>query len=380
MLRKLQNSYDAVMVRAKYEESRLEKVLVVGGYGVTGGYVVKELLRSSNKKILIAGREIQKAEAMCKRDVRLSALKLDIYDQATYHIPPSVSVVVMCVTPQNNAFAIHCIQQGIHYIDISPSPNVTMQLEELDALAIERGVTCVLGVGIAPGLSTLLANALINDADSVSGIKLSLMLGLGDKHGADGVKWMLDNLQSPFAITKDGTAMQVKPFMKRMSTPFPKVVGKRSAFLFPLSDAHILTRMHHPDHIATYFTYNSRPITHVVHWLKRLGVFGGLRWQKVYKMYDSLFKFSLKLMEKFYNDAYAIYVQADYAKKDQMISKQACIYGRNNPIITGSIAAYVAGALLTKEYPKGVYYMGELFELDEIYNKFTELFHVEMYT
>jgi hypothetical protein len=77
------------------------------------------------------------------------------------------------------------------FVDISATPRY---LEAIMAAPAAGGVlTCV---GLAPGLTTIMATALA--ADSSDGVDIGLMLGAGERHGRAAVEWTVDLLGTSF--------------------------------------------------------------------------------------------------------------------------------------------------------------------------------------
>jgi saccharopine dehydrogenase-like NADP-dependent oxidoreductase len=76
-----------------------------------------------------------------------------------------------------------CLDRGNHYVDISASYALLWEVEKLDALAKRRGATAVLSVGLAPGLTNLLAKHCAQVLDELQSLDIFVMLGLGEAYG-----------------------------------------------------------------------------------------------------------------------------------------------------------------------------------------------------
>ncbi|MCL2575658.1 MAG: saccharopine dehydrogenase NADP-binding domain-containing protein [Defluviitaleaceae bacterium] len=107
-----------------------DKILIIGGYGQVGKYVTLELSKVLPNKVIVAGRNLEKAKSLVtKTNGKINALYLDIYDRNSYYNAlKNISVVVMCLSPKNLDFAKYCATNGIHYIDTSPI--ITLCLQE----------------------------------------------------------------------------------------------------------------------------------------------------------------------------------------------------------------------------------------------------------
>jgi len=63
---------------------------------------------------------------------------------------------------------------------------------------------------LAPGLSNLMVKNLVNPVNKVSSTDIYLMLGISEKHGNDGVEWLLNNINYNYLICEDGQNKYVK--------------------------------------------------------------------------------------------------------------------------------------------------------------------------
>lgn len=346
-----------------------DKVLIVGGYGQVGKYVTLELACAFPQKIIVAGRSAEKANAFAmENNIDIEAIELNIYDtDSICNIIKNVKVAVMCLSPKNNDFAIFCVKNGIDYIDISPSNDVAKGIEQIKEAAISNKSTCVLGVGLAPGLSNLLVKKLSRNFDVMQRADISLMLGLGEPHGEDGVKWLLDNLRDNFIVNIDGINRSIKPFVIKRKTSFIKPLGDRSAYRFNLADQYILQKTLQIENTASYFCYDSKQITFYVSMLKRIGIFSLLRFKFAYNIILKLFISMLPVIRKLKlgTDIYSIQVDVVGVKNGRECLSHIGIKGNNNSFITGKIAAFAARKLLVDNYPSGVFYLEELFSLEE---------------
>lgn len=355
-------------------------ILIVGGYGDVGKYVVKELIELTVTNLVIGGRNKKRAvQFINKIKLPITFLEIDIYNSATYKDKLNdIKIVIMCLSPKNIDYAKYCMNNNIHYIDISPSNHIVKNLIDFNLDFQKHKTTCILGVGITPGLSTLLAKEISKDIDSPVQTNVSLMLGLGEEHGSDGVKWLLENLEHNFKWSRKSVFNSITPFMSRTMTNFPHPIGKRSTFVFNLSDQQIITETLLHDNVSTYLCYNSRVFTWLVYFLKRAGIFQLLKFPVFRKLLFKLTTFILKTTKLFYSDKYAIEVEVINTNSGSMTYKNGSILGRNNADLTGKIIAYTAFQVISGLDRYGVYYLSELFELKEIEEKYGNLFTIKI--
>ena len=353
-----------------------EDILIVGGYGAVGKHVVMELIKTCPEKIIIAGRNLEKAESFVKEvGQSLRVMQLDIYnDEQLSEKLATVHSVVMCLEVTNTNFVEACIDRGVNYIDISASSAIPSKLKQLESKAIRSGVTCILGVGIAPGLSTLLAKKITSVMDQVDQLNFTLMLGLGEQHGSDGVKWFLSNLVTDYQIN-DTT---IKPFINRFQANLPAPLGVRKAYAFNLADQEIMSKTLSIPNVRTYFHYDSRLMTNLLHLLKRIGFFNLLKNSRIFNLFLKIFSSSLLSKGKSLTEAIVLHVKVTGRSRGKNLSYVGTIVGKSSSSLTGKISAFVASELNQNAYPTGVYYLNEVMDLDPISSYLNNQIHVEI--
>jgi len=352
-----------------------QDILIVGGYGAVGKHVVMELIKTCPEKLIIAGRNIGKAENFVKTTGHsLRTMELDVYD--LHQLAKSLTTVqsvVMCLGLTDTKFAEACIDNGVNYIDISASNEIPSQIKLLERKAIQNGVTCILGVGIAPGLSTLLAKKVTDEMEQVTQLDFTLMLGLGEQHGTDGVKWFLENLKTDFQVND----LMMQPFINMFQANFPKPIGLRKAYSFNLGDGQIMSETLNISHVHTYFCYDSRMMTGLVHVLKKGKFLNILKKPKIFNLFLKIFSSEAMSKNSKLSDAIGLHVKATGLREEKSVTYYGNIVGNNSSSLTGKVAAIVAQQLQQMLYPAGVYYLNEVMDLDEVATELELEFNVK---
>ncbi len=162
------------------------KALLLGANGAVGGHIRTTLL-GAGYHVTTAGRRASQdglsidvsgsdlgalAAAACEHDVTINASGVE------------------------NPYLGQAVGDST-LVDISASSNYLKQLR-----AVAPRASMVLGVGLAPGLSTMLAASL----DHVPGddIDVALMLGAGEKHGPAAVEWTQRLICAPIEDPPEG--------------------------------------------------------------------------------------------------------------------------------------------------------------------------------
>ncbi|MGW4326417.1 NAD-dependent epimerase/dehydratase family protein [Nocardia sp. NPDC004573] len=214
-------------------------VLVLGGYGAVGAHLVR-LLRARRIPVLAAGRDAARAD----RVIDVTAMDSFITALA------GVSIVVNCAGAEDVRLAQECTRRGIVFVEISATSDYVRALEYV-------GGPVMLGVGLAPGLTTLLAVDALSD--DLGPVDVMIGLGSGEHHGPAATAWTYRLLGRHFA-DPDGTS--VRNFTKPAHFTVPGQAGYKPfpALRADFADQHRLTREYAVP-VRTYLRLDSRLAT-----------------------------------------------------------------------------------------------------------------------
>ncbi|MER7547818.1 saccharopine dehydrogenase NADP-binding domain-containing protein [Spirillospora sp. NPDC127506] len=212
----------------------MKRVAVLGGYGAVGREVVAGL-RGHVPEIVVAGRDLAKARTV----EGATPMRLDLRSDDIERL--DADAVVMCAETENVRVAETCLARGVHYVDVSASYEVLAGIERLDATE----ATAVLSVGLAPGVTNLLAHG-FGGAD----VDIGVLIGTGEQHGPGAVEWTLDSLGEV------GESWRMR---------FPPPYGTRTVHRFPFSDQYTL-----PGRVRTGLCLDSRALTALLPRLRRV--------------------------------------------------------------------------------------------------------------
>ncbi|WP_218001030.1 saccharopine dehydrogenase NADP-binding domain-containing protein [Nocardia aobensis] len=215
------------------------RVLVLGGYGSVGAPLVSDLQRRGDT-VLVAGRNPERSDHV----IDLAEPGLHSYRRAV----TDTDVVVNASGAEDLRVAQLATEAGAAFVDLTAT---TRYVERL--LALNPPQPIIVDVGLAPGLSTLLAAAVHTDAPGA--IDIAVFLGAGERHGVAATDWTYRLLGRRFPSV-DGPVLN---YTKPRSFPIPGH-GRRRLYRADFSDQHTLTReLDIPT--RTYFGVDSRLAT-----------------------------------------------------------------------------------------------------------------------
>ncbi|WP_405111264.1 saccharopine dehydrogenase NADP-binding domain-containing protein [Paenibacillus sp. FSL K6-1217] len=334
-------------------------IVVIGGYGHVGSQICRILGAQHPGKVYAAGRNLQRAEEFSRstggnvKPLQLSAdLPLDP------KLLEKVKLVVMCLDQQDTRLAEACLQSGTHYVDISASGDFLTKLHRLDAVKHKLKAAAVLSVGLAPGLTNLLAARAVQELDRTERIDISIMLGLGDSHGQAAMEWTVDNLGAGFEITEHGRPRTTSSFTEVKAADFGFELGTHRAYRFPFSDQMTLPQVLEVPSVSTRLCFDSRSMTSAAALLRRTGLSRLLG-------NPTLRNLAVKAFTRFRfgSEHYAVKVDAYGMKDGQPASREYGITGVHEAAITAATAAGVALKLYESAPSPGVYHIEQLFAL-----------------
>lgn len=220
-------------------------VLVVGGYGSVGALICETLGARDDLDLVIAGRSLSKA-ATFARSIGGRGVRLDLDDPGTWEPAcRGVDWVLMCMDQTGLDFVSFLFAQGIHYADITASDGF---LRVVEGLAPLRSMALI-SVGLAPGLTNIMAAWGAARLDRIERIDIGLLFGLGDRHGAAAIGWLADRI---FDRARDRRVVD-------MAFGFGE--GRRTLHAVDFSDQHSLERTLPTDAAWTGVAFESRLAT-----------------------------------------------------------------------------------------------------------------------
>lgn len=159
----------------------IKRILIIGGYGNFGRFIAKRLASEANIQLIIAGRHIQKAEALCRQLNACNPAEYERIDidhqlqESLARIHPDI--VIHTSGPyqqQGYGVAKACIQQGCHYIDLSDARDFVAGITQLNTAAKEKNVLICSGASSVPCLTNAVINHYQSDFEKITSLDYAI--------------------------------------------------------------------------------------------------------------------------------------------------------------------------------------------------------------
>lgn len=200
----------------------MSTVLVLGGYGAVGTHLTAAL-QTRGHRALTAGRDRSRAD-----------VPLDMTDRAALRAAVAdVDAVVNGTGLEDPVLIAAIADTGTPVIEVSADTGYLADLERLTPRA-----PVLLSVGIAPGLTNLLAHALHHRHPGTGPLDIAIVLGTGEEHGAAASAWTYGLLGQEFT-DPDGSTLR----NMTVGGQFDLNGTRRRLYRTDFSDQHTETRL-----------------------------------------------------------------------------------------------------------------------------------------
>ncbi|MCF6390420.1 saccharopine dehydrogenase NADP-binding domain-containing protein [Mycobacterium sp. MBM] len=336
-------------------------IAIAGGYGLVGRHVAEFLAPRFPGRVVIAGRDRDRAaEAAAQLGNGCLADDLDASDtgsvQALIRSRRPV-LVISCAARTEPALAQGCLADGVHYIDVSADATGIAAVEQLDAVALHADATAVLSVGVAPGLTNLLALAVCSGLDDVERLDVGVELSIGDAHGAAAIDWTLANLAAPFPVTRgrrDGAEHHERPFATQRRLDFGgRIRSRAGGFNFP--EQRTLARTLDIPEVRSWLALRPRGVHAAAVFTARAGLARALGSPVVRA---PLVSTMAALPHR--GGAFAVCAEASGTRDGQPTRTSTWFSGHGEAVTTAQVAARVARLVLESPPRPGVWHIEQL--------------------
>lgn len=229
----------------------VSNILILGGYGNFGKRIVESLSVIKGITIVIAGRNINKAESLLEElsligtSAELKAMKIDIQSfQFTNQIQTlAPDLVIHTGGPfqgQDYAVAEACISIGCHYIDLADDRRFVCDITALNNKAIKKDVLLVSGASSVPGLSSTVIDDFMDQYSIIEEIDFAIAPGNKAERGEATVRGILSYTGHPFKVLNAGEWVNRYGWMSARKLNFGHVIGTRWLANIDIPDLELL--------------------------------------------------------------------------------------------------------------------------------------------
>lgn len=201
------------------------RVAVIGGAGIQALGAIYDLLENNEvTEVMIGDIFLDKAQerAQLIGDPRLTVKKVDVLDEDEtanqlkgYDVVFNSGPAFLCPNVTRAA-----LKAGINYVDLGAWPEETSEQLEMSAEFEAKGLTAVLGMGSAPGISNMMALAGVEQLDRVSDIDIIIAMRDFTEYNSPLVTpYMLDTIIDEYTLNpvviNNGQIERIEPLMTR---------------------------------------------------------------------------------------------------------------------------------------------------------------------
>ena len=236
------------------------KILVVGGYGDVGARVSEHMARLYPGRTVVGGRRGAVAERLANRiGDGTRAMQIDIGDATSVSAAlEGVELVAVCLHDPKGLVVANAVERGLGYVDINADHQTLKAGLRLHAQAVASGARVVLGIGLAPGVTNLLAAKAARQVKEPTELVVGVLLSLYDEYGPQALGFMLEAASQPFPEPRLGSSRLVLPYTEPRPVWFGPDLGLRSGRWFPFPDQFGFAETLGVDSAATLIALNPR--------------------------------------------------------------------------------------------------------------------------
>lgn len=214
-------------------------VIVLGGSGVIGSYVVKCLDESDVfSNVFIGDVHESAAKEICTQSRKTEYIFVDATDKVSLtNSMKDVDIVVNCIGPFYKFAPLileTTIEHGLDYVDVCDDYDTTQSLiNDHHERAVAEDVTCIVGLGASPGLTNVIVAYAAKQLSVVHDVKVFVTRGITEKAGAAIPYHMLHCWLGDVPVFKNGAFQKVRGLIDGEEyATFPEPFGQTPVYYF----------------------------------------------------------------------------------------------------------------------------------------------------
>jgi lysine 6-dehydrogenase len=213
----------------------LSRIAVLGA-GAMGSAAAMLLARHDDVDLLVLDVDAGRAARVAER-AGAEGRGFDAHAEGLASVMKGVAAVAACLPYRLNLEVMEAaLAAGCHYADLGGLYHVTLKQWELDPRFREAGLSAVMGIGSAPGITNVLARLGADRLDEGSVRSIDLVNGaidLSEGGGEFGVPYsaetILDEFTLPAIVFEDGRLHEVEAGSGVIDWAFPEPIGTQPA-------------------------------------------------------------------------------------------------------------------------------------------------------
>jgi len=211
------------------------RIIVLGGCGDMGSYVVRDLIAHSDAQVTIADNREDAAEDFADQlGERVEACFVDAESQESLvEALEGADAAVGCIGPFYHfapKLAQAAIRARVPYVDICDDWGPMDELVAMDEDAKEAGVTVINGLGWTPGITNLMAKKAAAQLDQVDEVRMYWGGGAADSQGLAVVMHVFYAVTGEVPTVRGGERVMVPAGSGREVVDFPAPLGPVEVF------------------------------------------------------------------------------------------------------------------------------------------------------
>jgi saccharopine dehydrogenase-like NADP-dependent oxidoreductase len=218
------------------------------GAGAMGGAAARLLARQDDVDLVVLDADEARAADVARAcGPRARAGRVDIGGPSLEAALDGLQAIAACIPYRLNLQVMEaCLSAGVPYADLGGLFHTTLRQWDMHGRFAAAGVSAVLGIGSAPGITNVLARAGADRLDPGSVRTIDCLNGAIDLSGAFGVPYsaatIIDEFTLPAMIFEDGEMLEVPAASGAIVHRFPDLIGEQEAFYTLHSEAATLSR------------------------------------------------------------------------------------------------------------------------------------------
>lgn len=215
------------------------KIVVLGGYGEMGRITVIDLLETFKGKIVVAGRNEEKAKAFAgsfkSNNIMHAKADADEPEKLTELLEGSDVVINATQYTTNLQVMEAALSAGVNYVDLGGLFHMTKKQLELDPGFKKKDILAVVGCGATPGITNIMAAYGSGVLDTIESIHVQFADKDYTKYDMPFVvpysmRTIFDEFSMEPAVFSGGKLRFVKPLTGEEEIEFPSPVNIATCF------------------------------------------------------------------------------------------------------------------------------------------------------